>query len=290
LSKKLAMANKKQMLPRISIGMPVFNGEDYIRDAIESLLSQSVGDFELIISDNASTDFTEVICKAYAAKDDRVRYIRQNINIGAAANYIYVLKAAQCEYFMWAACDDTWSSNWLETLLPGIKSEDVGIFSGYREGGGEVIHPKNYPRGSHFEFFLDSDLTGKCLYSYALFKRELLLQSEMNLLYCPMGADQLYLHHLLSKGSLSCVMGGVINYRVHDSSLSADQRRSRSLFRRLLSRFPFVYYKMAFLTVPHKLKLLMLLVISLKYIKVQSFLVLGMAKSLSRRIEVLVRK
>ena len=73
--------------PAVSIGMPVYNGERFIRDALESLLAQSFTDFELIISDNASTDTTERICKKYAARDSRIRYVKQSGNIGAALNF-----------------------------------------------------------------------------------------------------------------------------------------------------------------------------------------------------------
>jgi glycosyltransferase involved in cell wall biosynthesis len=72
--------------PKISIGLPVRNGEEYLEESIDSILAQTFTDFELIISDNASTDRTEAICRAYAAKDRRIRYYRNPVNIGGA-NY-----------------------------------------------------------------------------------------------------------------------------------------------------------------------------------------------------------
>lgn len=104
----------KQM---ISIGMPVYNGEKYIKEALDSLLSQTYRDFELIISDNASTDSTQSICESYAIKDKRIRYIRQKNNIGPAANFKYVLDQASSEYFMWAAHDDLWEPSFIEKSL-----------------------------------------------------------------------------------------------------------------------------------------------------------------------------
>lgn len=92
--------------PQVSIGMPVYNGAKFIREALDSLLAQTFIDFELIISDNASTDGTEAICREYAAEDQRIRYVRQAQNLGAAANFKYVLDEAVGEYFMWAAHDD----------------------------------------------------------------------------------------------------------------------------------------------------------------------------------------
>ena len=71
--------------PKVSIGMPVYNGAPFIREAIESLLSQTFTDFELVISDNASTDRTEAICREYAEKNQRIRYVRQSENRGATA-------------------------------------------------------------------------------------------------------------------------------------------------------------------------------------------------------------
>jgi len=100
--------------PLVSIGMPVFNGEQFIPAALDSILGQSFTDFELIVSDNASTDGTECICREYAERDKRIRYLRQPTNIGATANFKFVLDEARGEYFMWAACDDTRSPDFIE--------------------------------------------------------------------------------------------------------------------------------------------------------------------------------
>ena len=86
--------------------MPVFNGEKFIKNAIDSILSQTFKNFELIISDNASTDSTSKICEEYALKDNRIRYFRQSQNFGAVKNFQFVLEQAKCEYFMWTAADD----------------------------------------------------------------------------------------------------------------------------------------------------------------------------------------
>ncbi|WP_170287476.1 glycosyltransferase family 2 protein [Halioglobus maricola] len=94
------------IVPKLSIGLPVYNGENFLAGAIGSLLDQSYRDFELIISDNASTDRTAEICLAFAATDDRIRYVRNDENQGAAANYNQCLALASGEYFKWAAHDD----------------------------------------------------------------------------------------------------------------------------------------------------------------------------------------
>ena len=92
--------------PKVSIGLPVYNGERFIEEAIESILDQTFMDFELIVSDNASTDRTSEICRRYAERDPRVRYYRNKTNLGAAANYNRVFHLAQGDYFRWAAHDD----------------------------------------------------------------------------------------------------------------------------------------------------------------------------------------
>jgi glycosyltransferase involved in cell wall biosynthesis len=91
---------------KISVGLAVYNGEKYLKLALESLLKQDFDDFEIIISDNASTDSTAEICRSYAASDRRIRYYRNDSNIGAAPNYRRVLELAQGEYFKWFAHDD----------------------------------------------------------------------------------------------------------------------------------------------------------------------------------------
>lgn len=276
-------AHGASLTPRLSIGMPIYNGEAYVSEAIDSLLAQTTGDFELIISDNASTDSTPAICQAYAAQDSRVRYIRQPSNLGASGNFVFVLRAARYEYFMWAACDDVWSPTWTETLLRAFRPGDVGLVSGYQEGNGVVTHPRTYLPGSHVKFFLDSDRTGKCLYFYSIFRREAVLQSDFRLFNCPIGADQVYLLHLVGKGALRCIPGAVLSYRVHNESMSVQLRSTRNTLRTLLSRFPFTYYRMSLQAVPPRLKWAMPVLITWKYLKVQTALFLDLMRAILRR-------
>jgi glycosyltransferase involved in cell wall biosynthesis len=103
--------------PKVSIGLPVYNGEAYLQDAIASILDQTYQDFELIICDNASTDQTEAICRQYAAKDRRIRYYRQAQNIGATANFNRTFELARGVYFKWAAHDDLLERTYLEKCV-----------------------------------------------------------------------------------------------------------------------------------------------------------------------------
>lgn len=101
-------------MPLVSIGMPTFNSELTLRAAINSLLGQSFDDFELIISDNDSSDSTSAICQEFANKDSRIVYIRQPVNIGAEQNFKFVFDQGKGKYFLWAAGDDMRSSDFLE--------------------------------------------------------------------------------------------------------------------------------------------------------------------------------
>jgi glycosyltransferase involved in cell wall biosynthesis len=92
--------------PRVSIGLPVFNGERYLEPTLDAILGQTYSDFELIISDNASTDRTPEICQTYAAKDQRIRYYRNEKNLGAAPNHNHVFQLSAGEYFKWSGYDD----------------------------------------------------------------------------------------------------------------------------------------------------------------------------------------
>lgn len=106
-----------RQMPKVSIGMPVYNGENYIREAIDSILAQTFEDFELIISDNASTDRTGEICLDYAARDPRIRYFQNNVNIGAAKNYNVTFNLSSGQYFKWAAHDDVLDRSFLSACV-----------------------------------------------------------------------------------------------------------------------------------------------------------------------------
>ncbi len=103
--------------PRLSIGLPVYNGEAFLAEALDGLLAQTYADFELVISDNASNDGTEAICRQRAARDPRVRYVRQEVNLGAMRNFNRVFELARGEYFKWAAHDDLHEPDFLKACV-----------------------------------------------------------------------------------------------------------------------------------------------------------------------------
>lgn len=124
INQTMLCKSKGARIPKVGIGMPVYNGEPFVRKALDSLLAQTFIDFELIISDNASTDATGRICQEYAAKDARITYIRQSLNMGPAANFQFVLDQARGEFFMWAAADDMWRKDCLEKLVEVLESDN----------------------------------------------------------------------------------------------------------------------------------------------------------------------
>lgn len=114
-------------MPRVSIGLPVYNGEEFIEFAINSILTQTFKDFELIISDNGSTDNTEKICRAYAKKDRRIRYYRNKKNRGAAWNFNRVFKLSKGTYFKWVAADEGIEPRFLEEAVSILDNDLTSI-------------------------------------------------------------------------------------------------------------------------------------------------------------------
>ena len=110
--------------PLVTIGLPVYNGEAYLKEALDSILNQTFRDFEVIISDNASTDRTQEICEAYAARETRIEYLRNGRNVGAAENYNNVFRAARGRYFKWAAHDDVCEPEFLERCVAVLEEDD----------------------------------------------------------------------------------------------------------------------------------------------------------------------
>ena len=112
--------------PLVSIGLPVYNGGPFFKQALDSLLNQTLGDLELIVSDNASTDDTAAMCRDYAARDARVRYIRQDSNMGALRNFNFVASQARGRYFKWASANDYCDSRLLEKCV-GVLQADASV-------------------------------------------------------------------------------------------------------------------------------------------------------------------
>jgi glycosyltransferase involved in cell wall biosynthesis/O-antigen/teichoic acid export membrane protein len=135
--------------PRLSIGLPVYNGERYLAEALDALLAQSFTDFELIISDNASTDRTEEISRRYLARDRRIRYFRQPVNLGAAPNHNFVVQQARGEYFKWASHDDLYARDLLLRCVDVLDADPAVVlchaWEAFIDVDGEIVHRVPYP-------------------------------------------------------------------------------------------------------------------------------------------------
>ena len=115
--------------PKLTIGIPVYNGELFIKKAIESILAQTFTDFELIISDNSSTDSTPKICQDFLNKDNRIQIFTQKKNIGIHRNFNFLLSQAKGEYFAWAAVDDHLDDDFMEKNLKVLESNSSIVSS-----------------------------------------------------------------------------------------------------------------------------------------------------------------
>ena len=120
------MTSSTKASPRLSIGLPVYNGERLLAQALECLLAQTFRDFELVISDNASTDRTSEICYAYVQRDPRVRYVRNPRNLAAVANFNRVFELSTAPLFKWAAHDDLHLETYLEGCIR-LLDENPGV-------------------------------------------------------------------------------------------------------------------------------------------------------------------
>jgi len=146
--------------PKVSIGMPVFNGERYVAEAIESVLSQTYRNLELVIADNASTDNTENICRAFAERDTRVRYVRNEKNEGASWSHNTAFELSKGEYFRWLASDDALAPELVEKSVEVLKNrpevasvftwvqdiDDLGETIGVKKSGTGAQLPRPHQR------------------------------------------------------------------------------------------------------------------------------------------------
>jgi glycosyltransferase involved in cell wall biosynthesis len=137
------------MVPRLSIGLPVYNSSTYVAESIEALLGQTFEDFELIISDNASTDNTGDICRSYGKLDSRVRYFRQRRNIGLAPNHNFCVMKAKGELFKWGAGDDLYARDLIGKCVAALDENPKVVlahsWTAMIDGKGAVFQANEYP-------------------------------------------------------------------------------------------------------------------------------------------------
>ena len=242
------MNNCKQL---VSIGLPVYNGEPFIRQAIDSLLAQDHKDFELVISNNASKDRTQEICMAYAAKDKRVRYYRCKTNMGAFWNFNHVFELSTGEFFMWASHDDYWEPSYISTCLKAYESSPAIVLAG---AFCESFDPEGGKRT-----FIDQGLTTtgfspqerflqykKSLHSgnningifYGIYKSKFL--SKAMPMKKVVANDHLILADLSLQGEFITVKEKLVHKRYGGASTShRNNARAQGINNELLIRFPY---------------------------------------------------
>jgi glycosyltransferase involved in cell wall biosynthesis len=207
--------------PLVSIGLPVYNGENFLRQALESLCAQTVSDLEIVISDNASTDGTEAICREFAARDPRIRYIRQDRNLGAGPNYNAVFHASRGRYFKWAAHDDYLDPEAMAVCAAALEADPETVLCHPRlvdvdEHGGFLAE---FDRGIaglgpvRDRFFQVIQVDHNCAEVFGLTRRSTLLETGLIRDYTD--SDRTLLGELALRGRLRQVEGARFYRRMH---------------------------------------------------------------------------
>jgi glycosyltransferase involved in cell wall biosynthesis len=213
---------------RLSIGMPVRNGERYLREAAGSLLAQTHGDFELLISDNASTDATPQICEQLARSDPRVRWVRHPVNLGAAKNFNFVFRSTRGELFKWAAHDDLCDRRLLERCVARLESEPRAVLchaaSQWVDARGAAAGPVPCPAGLSSdrpsERFIAALEMGYPAIIWGVMRREAV--EATGLIGGFVNADRYFLAELLLRGPAVIVPEVLFSVRRHEGSFTDD--------------------------------------------------------------------
>lgn len=275
------MQSVADAVPMVSIGMPVFNGERFIEKALDSILAQSYPHFELIISDNASTDRTGDICQRYAERDARIRYVRQSANKGASWNFRFVLDQSVGEYFMWAAADDWRYPNFINDAVSCFH-EDPGLLcvqgtTDFMVGNRSVFKLKpisTFKQHAHVSFFLAREHYGKCMLMYGLFRRMHLQNADWRQLQGEEDwwwNDALFLYSLLNEGNLAFKRFPSVRYllkstKAERKNASVISKKRNALFS-LISYHPLSYYSNYLSLTPQRTRKYIAIAVPLKMIK-----------------------
>jgi glycosyltransferase involved in cell wall biosynthesis len=231
----------KNNSPRLSIGLPVFNGENYLSEALDSLLSQTFLDLELIISDNASTDRTQEICQFFAAKDPRVRYSRNENNIGAVQNWYRTLDLSTGEYYASAAHDDLYHPEYMKKCIEILDQKpDVVLCytktklidkSGKFIGDFEVEINTTSPK-PHVRLYNVIGIDYLCIQLYGVLRTSFFRQTRVYQGYY--GCDRNTLAELSLLGQIYEINEFLFYHRLHDQTLGAAHNSGKSLQELLL--------------------------------------------------------
>lgn len=217
--------------PVVSVGLPVYNGERWLDEAIQSILDQTFHDLELIICDNASTDRTQEICKLWVQRDSRIRYYRNTSNIGLMPNHNLAFSHARGEFFQWFAYDDRLHPESIEKRIAILqKRPDIVLVYSATEGIDSAGHETHTPQVS---FDLDHDrvedrfsrlmqnIPASEAVIYGLIRRESLAHSLL-LRNC-LGADRCFLAELSLSGRMYKIPAVLFYRRLHDGNVVTSQ-------------------------------------------------------------------
>lgn len=210
-------------MPRVTLAMPVYNGQNFLHKSIESILTQSFMDFELIVSDNASSDSTCEIVESYQRTDNRIRLIKNTQNIGAAANYNFGFQQAKGEYLKWCAHDDEIDRTFLENLVSKLDgNQDLSLAYGKTicidEEGREiptvgVEMPEILDDDPVVRFIKTITQVGTCFPIFGLFRRNLLAKTTLHRPYY--SSDKALLAEMALLGRIGFVPAAIFFNREH---------------------------------------------------------------------------
>jgi len=236
------MENTRDKEPIVTIGVPVYNGEKYLAKTLNSLLYQTFDDFEIIISDNASTDKTPIISKEFLQKDNRVKYIRHEKNLGGLKNYLFLLSKAETQYFMWASADDYWDPQFLEKNVKVLDENEniIGSISDVEFVGENLPNMyKSNEKGTTFQYLINhlppstASLSEKVSFhlkynrgmsTYSVFRTEILKKCIIKRNLC--GWDQTVVLNTLKHGDLY-VVNEILMYRAIEGQSSGSSQITR---------------------------------------------------------------
>jgi glycosyltransferase involved in cell wall biosynthesis len=213
---------------RVSIGVPVYNGERFLAETLESLLSQTFQDLEIVISDNASTDSTEQICRAYAVRDSRIRYYRNEINRGAAWNHNRVFGLSRGEFFKWNSADDLCAPDFVAVCVDALDHDPFAVVAVTEAAEidecGNILEAVTVPNQTlfavvpigapaHVRFRQNIRLDHLCLTIYSLIRSDVLRQTKLIGNYAD--SDRVLLSHLALLGHCAIVPQRLLLNRDH---------------------------------------------------------------------------